>query len=74
SDYFDEKASPENPRWCLVTVKFVEEFPRTVSLDEIKSDPKLSDMRVAQRGNRLSITPATKAEFEHICKLAKKRS
>jgi len=72
SDYFDEKASPDNPRWCMVTVKFVEEFPRTVSLDEIKADPKLSEMRVAQRGNRLSITPVKKTEFDRIRKLAQK--
>jgi len=72
SDYFDEKASPDNPRWCMVTVRFVEEFPRTVSLDEIKADPKLAAMRVAQRGNRLSITPVKKAEFERICQLAKR--
>lgn len=72
SDYYDEKASPDNPRWCMVTLKFVEAFPRTVSLDEMKSEDKLTDMRVVQRGNRLSIMPVTKAEFDHVCKMAKK--
>lgn len=72
SDYFDDKASPENPRWCMVTIRFVEEFSRTVSLDDMKAEDKLADMRVVQRGNRLSIMPVTKAEFEHVCKMAKK--
>ncbi|MEO0794990.1 MAG: EVE domain-containing protein [Verrucomicrobiota bacterium] len=73
SNYFDEKASPDNPRWCMVTVKYVETFPDTLSLDEIKADSKLSEMRVAQRGNRLSITPVTKSEFDRVCKLARKK-
>jgi len=72
SDYYDEKASPDNPRWCMVTLKFIDAFPRTVSLDEMKGEAKLADMRVIQRGNRLSIMPVTKAEFDHVCKLAKK--
>ncbi len=72
SKYYDPKETAENPRWVCCTFRFVEKFPRTVSLDEIKADKKLAEMRVAQRGNRLSITPVTKAEFERICKLAKK--
>lgn len=74
SNYFDEKASPENPRWCMVRIKFVDEFPRTVSLEELKNEPKLADMRVVQRGNRLSIMPVTKAEFDHVCKIAQKKA
>ncbi|WP_269542034.1 EVE domain-containing protein [Cerasicoccus fimbriatus] len=74
SNYYDEKASPENPRWVRVPVKYVDTFPRTVTLDELKSEDKLAEMRVVQRGNRLSINPVTKAEFEHICKLAKKKA
>ncbi len=69
--HFDEKSSPENPRWFMVAVTWKETFPRTVTLDEIKAHPKLQEMRVAQRGNRLSITPVAKAEFELIRKLAK---
>ncbi|QYY35673.1 EVE domain-containing protein [Ruficoccus sp. ZRK36] len=69
--HFDEKASPENPRWCMVEVTWKETFPRTVTLDEIKEHPQLQDMRVAQRGNRLSITPVAKAEFDLIRKLAR---
>ena len=56
----------------MVVVKWVESSPRTVTLDEIKTHPKLSEMRVAQRGNRLSITPVTKAEFDTLCKLGRK--
>lgn len=70
--HYDEKSTKENPRWFMVAVSYKEKFARTVTLDEIKEHPKLKDARVAQRGNRLSITPMTKAEFDTICKLGRK--
>ncbi|WOO39531.1 EVE domain-containing protein [Rubellicoccus peritrichatus] len=71
--HFDPKTDKDNPRWFMIAMTHKETFPRTVTLAEVKADPKLSEMRIAQRGNRLSITPVTKAEFDHICKLAKKK-
>lgn len=71
SNYYDEKSSPENPRWMMVDVTWKETFPRTVSLSEIREEPALKDMRVAQKGNRLSINPVSKKEFDRICKMAR---
>ncbi|MBC2604201.1 EVE domain-containing protein [Puniceicoccus vermicola] len=71
SKYFDEKSDPENPRWILVDVRFVDKLPRTVSLSEMKETAALKDMKILQRGNRLSITPVAKKEFDHILKMAK---
>lgn len=68
--HYDPKTDPENPRWFMVAFKFVSKFQRTVTLAEMKADKKLSGMRIAQRGNRLSITPVEKGEFDRICKLA----
>jgi predicted RNA-binding protein with PUA-like domain len=42
-----------------------------VSLEAMKAMPALEEMRVLQRGNRLSITPVEKAEFEAICRAGK---
>jgi len=39
---------------------------RLVSLADLRAVPELADMRVLQRGNRLSITPVTAAEWERI--------
>lgn len=72
SPYFDPKASPDNPIWCMVSLTWRETFARVVSLREIKADPKLQDMLVARRGNRLSITPVSRDAFAHIRKLAQK--
>lgn len=69
SEYFDEKATKENPRWFLVDVKFHEDLKTFVSLEELKKHKELINMRLMQKGNRLSILPVTKEEFKFITKL-----
>lgn len=64
SDYYDAKATPEKPIWYCVTVKFVKKLPKPWLLQEIKQNASLQDMLILRKGNRLSITPVTKAEFE----------
>ncbi|TAK89822.1 MAG: EVE domain-containing protein [Burkholderiaceae bacterium] len=68
--YFDAKATPEQPRWMQVDVQ-VTRKTRLLPLTEIRSIPELADMRLLARGNRLSITPVTKAEWQCIQKLLK---
>ncbi len=69
SKYYDPKSDPENPRWYLVDVKFRERFPRTISLNELKAQPGLANMPLVRRGNRLSVMPVTKEEWDLICGL-----
>lgn len=69
SEYFDPKATVENPRWFLVDVKFEKDLKRHLPLEELKKEKKLSEMRLLSRGNRLSILPVTPLEFETILKL-----
>jgi predicted RNA-binding protein with PUA-like domain len=66
--YFDAKATPETPRWVNVDVKLVRKT-RLLSLAELRTHPELANMRVLQRGNRLSITPVDPAEYEFILTL-----
>jgi predicted RNA-binding protein with PUA-like domain len=68
SDYFDPKATRDNPRWLHVDVKFVKKT-RVISLDELRTHKELANMRVLARGNRLSITPVDPAEWEYINKI-----
>jgi predicted RNA-binding protein with PUA-like domain len=63
--YFDAKATRENPRWMLVDVRAVRKTP-LVSLAELRAHPELADMVILRRGNRLSITPVTAAEWRYI--------
>ena len=64
--YFDAKATLDAPRWDVVTVMAVEALPRFVPLAKLRAQPDLQNMKLLQRGNRLSITPVTAAEFSVI--------
>lgn len=74
SKYFDTKSGPDNPRWFMVDVKWQESFPRVVSLNEMKEMKSLANMRLIQKGNRLSVMPVAKAEFESILRVARQKT
>ena len=67
SKYYDEKSDPNNPRWFLVDVAYKKDFKHQVSLEAMKAMPELAEMKVLQKGNRLSITPVSEQEFKAIC-------
>jgi predicted RNA-binding protein with PUA-like domain len=73
SPYYDAKSTRAAPRWVNVDVKLVEKT-RLVSLDELRSQPALADMVTLRRGNRLSITPVTPAEWKAVVALAKRKA
>jgi predicted RNA-binding protein with PUA-like domain len=70
-DHYDADSDPKNPRWYAVEVKLEKKFPRVITLEELRSHQsgKLKNMIVLKRGNRLSITPVTKSEFDFIASL-----
>jgi predicted RNA-binding protein with PUA-like domain len=68
SPYYDAKSKRDAPRWSLVDVKLVEKT-RLLALDEMRAAPALKDMVTLRRGNRLSITPVTPAEWKAVRKL-----
>jgi predicted RNA-binding protein with PUA-like domain len=68
--YYDPKATPENPRWFNVDVKLVRKT-RLLSLKELRETPQLTNLRILQRGNRLSITPVDPRDWEVILELLK---
>ena len=67
--HFDPKSDPDNPRWFYVDVKYKRKFKRTISLSELRDHKQLKDMRLLQKGNRLSIMPVTKKEWDFILSL-----
>jgi len=69
--HYFPSADKENPTWFMMDVKFVKEFKQPVTLADMKSNPKLKDMKLIQRGNRLSVMPVTKDEFDEIVKMGK---
>ena len=67
SPYFDPRSTRGAPRWLHVDVR-LRARTRLVELKELRAHPELAGMRVLQRGNRLSITPVTPAEWRFVCR------
>ncbi len=70
SRYYDDAAAQEAPRWFNVDLKFVKKT-RVVSISELRAHKPLARMQILQRGNRLSITPVTRPEWDYITRLMK---
>ena len=68
SKYYDEKSSPENPRWIMVDIEAVQEMEK-VSLVDIKANSALEGMPLVQKGQRLSVQPVSKEQYEEICRM-----
>jgi predicted RNA-binding protein with PUA-like domain len=71
SDHPDPKSDPDNPRWYMVDVRFKKKFKDIISLHDLKQHPFLDDMKLLQKGNRLSVMPIEQKHWEYILDLAK---
>lgn len=69
SKYYDEKSTPDNPRWLNVDIRFVKKI-RPVTLAAMRDHKPLETMRILQRGNRLSITPVDPKEWKVVMAMA----
>jgi len=68
SPYYDKDSKKDAPRWFNVDVRALRKT-RLISLEEMKKQKPLAKMVTLRPGNRLSITPVTEAEWNHIQKL-----
>ncbi len=66
SPYYDPRHTTRKPVWFLVDLCFVKQFPRLISLAELRADPDLAGMALLEKGQRLSILPVTAAHFARI--------
>jgi predicted RNA-binding protein with PUA-like domain len=73
SPYYDAKATHDAPRWFNVEVKFVRKT-RVITLPELRATRGIEEMALLRRGNRLSITPVTPAEWKVVERLARAKS
>jgi predicted RNA-binding protein with PUA-like domain len=65
SPYFDPRSTRAAPRWLQLDVALVRKT-RLLPLAEMRGAPELATMQVLRRGNRLSITPVTPAEWQAV--------
>jgi len=69
--YFDAASTKENPLWYMVDIAFVRNFHGTVPLATLKATKGLEQMKVIQKGSRLSVQPVTKSEFDIVVALGR---
>ncbi len=64
--HYDPKSDADHPIWMLVDVRFVSKLNNPLTLEELKRDPVLEDMRLLKRGNRLSVFPVERKHWDYI--------
>jgi predicted RNA-binding protein with PUA-like domain len=71
NDHYDPDSKKDAPRWFVVDVKLLRKFNRIITLDELRSqaDKKLKDFVLLRRGNRLSVMPVSKKDWDFILSL-----
>ncbi len=68
--HYDPKSTTSNPIWFGVEIAFVNKLPTLISLQELKNNPKLTEMLVLKKGSRLSIQPVENKHFSEVIKMS----
>jgi predicted RNA-binding protein with PUA-like domain len=63
--------TPDDPRWYVVDVKLKRKFARIITLDALRQHAAdaLAELVLLRRGNRLSVMPVTKKDWDFILTL-----
>jgi len=69
SEHPDPKSTKERPIWYMVDIAFKKKFSKPVSLHDMRTISQLHDMRLLQKGNRLSLFPISQKHFELLSEL-----
>jgi predicted RNA-binding protein with PUA-like domain len=69
SDYYDAKATHDNPRWYVVDVTYQSRLNKLVSLKSIKANPAITELALKKAG-RLSVMPVTANDWQQIMAMA----
>ena len=69
--HYDADSTADEPTWYVIDVKLQRKFSRIITLDELRehAGKELADMALLRRGNRLSVTPVTNANWNFILTL-----
>lgn len=66
-------STTDDPRWDCVDIRAVRPLAKPVSLERIKTEPRLSEM-VLVKNSRLSVQPVTDEEWRIVCELGETAS
>lgn len=69
SNHYFPSSDPKSPVWYMVDIKLQRIFNTRITLNDIKNNSKLRNMKLIQRGNRLSVMPVGKDEWDEIIRI-----
>jgi len=66
--HYDADSKQAAPRWFVVDLKLKRKLKRVITLDELRkhADRALKDFVLLRRGNRLSVMPVAKKDWEFV--------
>jgi predicted RNA-binding protein with PUA-like domain len=64
--HYDPKSIRDNPRWFMVDVCFIRKLQRMISLAELRQNPALKHCALLRKGNRLSVMPLNRQEWQSV--------
>jgi len=66
--HYDPKSDQDNPRWFMVDLRYMRKFKKTIPLAVLRefAGNELADMALLRKGNRLSVMPVGKDQWEFI--------
>lgn len=67
---FYQDPTTEDTKWVVVDVAPHQKLSKPVTLEAIKANPKLQEMKLVKL-SRLSVSPVTSAEFKEIMRMSK---
>ncbi|ABA88561.1 EVE domain protein [Syntrophotalea carbinolica DSM 2380] len=66
SEHFDPRSTDAAPIWYMVDVQYVAHLVRPLTRDDLRQHPRLMDMAVLKRGNRLSVQPVSEEQWRDV--------
>ncbi|HAP39693.1 MAG: EVE domain-containing protein [Nitrospira sp.] len=72
--HYDSASRPEQPRWDVVDIRFLDKFETPLSLDLLRGQPRLKGMELLRKGSRLSVQPVRAAEWNQVVRLGRRRA
>jgi predicted RNA-binding protein with PUA-like domain len=69
-DHYDADSDPRDPRWFCIDVSYKGTFAKPVSIGGMRLNKKLAQMKLLEKGSRLSVLPVEQAEFEEVVRMA----
>jgi predicted RNA-binding protein with PUA-like domain len=69
--HYDSDSKQDEPRWYVVDVKLKRKFKSIITLEELRAHAtkQLKNFVLLKRGNRLSVMPVAKTEWDFILTL-----